>query len=73
MCSVSGRNLLWWPYSRGFIDIVKLLLKVGVDPHQEDEDGDSPMLIAKEEGREAVLKLLGEAEQEDTFLEPIST
>lgn len=63
--SVSGRNVLWWPCSRGFVDVVDLLLRAGVDPHEEDEDGDSPMATAKEEGHVVVLKLLMQVNEEE--------
>lgn len=58
MKSVSGRNMLWSPCPGGFLGVLQMLLEAGVDPHEEDEDGVSPMMVAEEGGHETVLRLL---------------
>ena len=56
--TANGRNLLWWPCHNGFVDVVRVLLEEGVSAHEEDMDGISPFMMAREEKRAAVLEVM---------------
>ena len=44
--------------SEGRLDVVRLLLKRGVDPNIQDQYGDTPLHIAAHGGHDDVVKLL---------------
>jgi ankyrin repeat protein len=43
---------------RGLVDVVRLLLVYGADPTVEDEDGRTPLDLARAEGRRKVVSVI---------------
>ena len=48
--SLSARSPIFWAAACGYKTVVKLLLEAGADPKDVDEDGNTPLSIAKENG-----------------------
>jgi ankyrin repeat domain-containing protein 50 len=56
--SNSGRNLLWYPCWNGHLEIVRLLLMNGVNPHEVDFEGVSPLMAARRRDQLVIVNLL---------------
>lgn len=55
-----GANALWWPCRDGNVAMVRMLLEKGVDPEEKDVDGLSPVMMARQEKRTELLRVLAE-------------
>jgi len=53
-----GRSVLSWAVEYGHIEVVRTLLQAGADPHSEAQKGISPISVAKNFGRDDIVKEL---------------
>lgn len=56
--SISGRSPLFWASSRGYKQVVAILMEAGADPRYVDEDGNTAVIVARQNGHERVAKIL---------------
>ena len=54
----NGYTSLHMPTYRGYGKIVKMLLSAGANPNVQDNDGDTPLLLAAREGHNNIVKIL---------------
>lgn len=52
--------------SESFLNGVNISMETRVDLYKKDESGALPIIVAKEQGRKAVLRLLMQAKQEES-------
>ncbi|KAL6886872.1 Pfs, NACHT, and ankyrin domain protein [Trichoderma evansii] len=56
--SISGRSPLFWPSWRGYERVVAILMEAGADPRYADMDGNTAVIVAKQNGHERVARIL---------------
>jgi len=56
--SISGRSPIFWAAAGGYEDVVELLLERGANPDIADEDGQTPLSMARKYGHKKVLDML---------------
>ncbi|PMD49999.1 ankyrin repeat protein, partial [Hyaloscypha bicolor E] len=55
--STTGRPPIFWAAASGYHDIVRLLLQAGADPSLIDENGNTLLSIAKQNGHDKITKM----------------
>ena len=61
--SVSGRPPLFWPSSKGNERVVAVLIEAGADPDLVDENGATPVNVARKNGHGRVVKILEQSRE----------
>lgn len=56
--SVEGKTPLFWPSSSGNEQIVAILLEYGADPYITDNDGQSAVTLARQNGHDDITQML---------------
>ncbi|KAM3464614.1 hypothetical protein MY5147_009463 [Beauveria neobassiana] len=56
--SIAGRPPLFWPSNYGYEKVVAILLEAKADPGLVDENGDTAVTVARENGHENIAKVL---------------
>ncbi|PQE16950.1 hypothetical protein CJF30_00003645 [Rutstroemia sp. NJR-2017a BBW] len=56
--NIVGQPPLFWPAAKGYVDTVKLLLQAGADYGIVDNDGNTPLSIAEENGHYEIVEMM---------------
>lgn len=56
--SITGRSPIFWPSRLGYEKIVRILMEAGAEPHLVDENGDTPVIVARKSGYQRITEIL---------------
>jgi ankyrin repeat protein len=60
--SDNGRSPIFWPAAHGDKEAVDILIRAGAKSHYVDKDGDTALLLARQNGHEHIVKVLHDAQ-----------